>query len=118
MTMIKSRGLWVSVCIIVLLIISIYIFFEVKKSKLEKELQAYLVNEKHYDVSEIFEIKAIIGKVPQMGVYVLFKDEPGVYYTYTDRGVGQWIQIGPSDADIMRGLKYKHLEEVRKYMQQ
>ncbi|NOU76660.1 DUF3139 domain-containing protein [Paenibacillus sp. LMG 31458] len=113
--MISRRWLWPSVLVIVILIATlIYSFFEVKKSKLEKELLEYLVNEKHYEVSEISDIKAYLGKVPQMGVYVLFKDEPGVYYTYTDRGVGQWIQIGPSEADIRRGLKFNHLEEGRK----
>ncbi|KRE70839.1 DUF3139 domain-containing protein [Paenibacillus sp. Soil750] len=114
MPTIKSRGLWASLCIIALFILSIYFFVEAKKSNLEKDLQAYLVNEKQYEASEIFEIKAYFGKVPQIGAYVLFKDEPGVYYTYTDRGVGQWIQIGPSDADIRRGIQYKHLDEGRK----
>jgi hypothetical protein len=37
------------------------------------DLQAYLVNEKQYDASEIFKIKAYFGKVSQMGAYVLLK---------------------------------------------
>ncbi|MNY72042.1 hypothetical protein D3C86_2105080 [compost metagenome] len=56
--------------------------------------------------------------MPKYVMFVVFTDEPGITFEYTDRGIGQWVQIGPSDGDILRGIKYNHLEEGRKYMQQ
>ncbi|MNG20363.1 hypothetical protein D3C84_1046130 [compost metagenome] len=89
-----------------------------KIDALEEDLKNYLIYEKNYKETDIASIKGKKSKMPKYVMFVVFTDEPGITFEYTDRGIGQWIQIGPSDGDILRGIKYNHLEEGRKYMQQ
>ena len=77
---------------------------------MKNDLEAYLTTQKKYAQSDIQSIDTKLGKLPTFPMYVVFKDEPGKTYTYTDRGVGQWSQIYPNKDVIDRGGVFKHWE--------
>ncbi|UNK20834.1 DUF3139 domain-containing protein [Paenibacillus sp. N3/727] len=97
---------WFFAIFVILLILG-YILLQSKLNKLEDDLHSYLMNDKNYNEEDIVSIRARFSKMPRFPVYVIFEDELHVTYVYTDRNVGQWVQIGPSDIDIENG-SYKH----------
>lgn len=78
---------------------------------MEKDLKDYLIREEHYNDSDILSIEGKFGKMPRYAMFVKFKDEPENTYVYTDRGTGEWKQIGPSATDLDQGKNYKHIEK-------
>jgi hypothetical protein len=94
-----------------LIIISVYIFMQIKFHKLEKDLTQYLISTKQYTSIDIKDIKAHFGKMPTFWVNVVFTDEPSHTYVYTDRGTGDWTQIGPTSGELDSGEKFKHYDQ-------
>jgi hypothetical protein len=98
--------------VLIIVLMSVLIIFcniKLEINRLEKELRAYLVNEKHYDDADILRIEGHYGKLPKYPIQVTFKDEPNVVYIYTDRQAGQWVQLAPSDLN----KEFKHREVKR-----
>lgn len=64
-----------------------------KIDALEKDLKNYLIYEKNYKETDILSIEGKKSKMPKYAMFVVFIDEPGVTYVYTDRGIGKWVQL-------------------------
>ena len=72
------------VAIIVLVIImSRFIYIEVNKNIYENKVTNYLLKEMGYDKSKITSVEGIYGfKLPEFYTIVIFENEPYVAYTY------------------------------------
>lgn len=81
--------------VVLLLIAGILISQQLKYNSLEKNLKDYLINNQGYSESDILSIKAKTSKMPKYPVYVRFADNPEIIYIFTDRGIGEWIQLDP-----------------------
>ncbi|WP_054972648.1 DUF3139 domain-containing protein [Paenibacillus sp. A3] len=101
------------VIVLVVLILSIYCYIQLKIKKLEQDLQKYLIEEKHYTHSDILSIEGRLSKMPKYPIAVIFRDEPNVIYIYTDRDVGEWIQISSRSLGPTQDIKFKHKEEIK-----
>ncbi|WP_322923811.1 DUF3139 domain-containing protein [Paenibacillus campi] len=100
---------WVLIILVCIIAIS-FVGIQFKINHLKAGLRDYLVNQRNISASDIVSIDTKIGKLPTFPMYVTFRDEPDKTYTYTDRGVGQWVQIFPNEDVIQRGGQFKHWE--------
>ncbi|MFC9778128.1 DUF3139 domain-containing protein [Paenibacillus chitinolyticus] len=94
---------------LVFLVIVILVVIRINERSLEKELKNYLIQEKRYREDDIEQVSSKFGKMPQYAVFVSFKDEPEVTYSYVKKD--KWIQLGPSDAEILSGKTFKHIDD-------
>ncbi len=111
MGMFDKRNLIFSTLLLVAAFIWIGAF--ASEAKLEKEVEAYLVNERQYSAEDIDYMKASFGLSPMIGVEVHFKDDPDARYYYTrDDGMITQYNAGPRDGiDLHHTYAYKHKEE-------
>ncbi|MFC9778819.1 DUF3139 domain-containing protein [Paenibacillus chitinolyticus] len=106
--MLKRLLLIGGICL-VLIVIVVFSVIRTNEKNLENEFRNYLVKEKKYSENDIAHISSRFGKMPKYGVFVIFKDEPEVTYSYVKKD--KWIQLGPSDAEIQSGKKFKHIDD-------
>ena len=69
--------------IVLVIILSRFIYIEVNKNNYENKVTNYLVKEMGYDKSEIASVEGVYGfKLPEFYTIVIFENEPYVEYTY------------------------------------
>ncbi|MFD1886625.1 DUF3139 domain-containing protein [Paenibacillus wenxiniae] len=107
----KKRWWALMICVGIMVILFAGVQFKIHH--LKEGLRDYLVHQQKVAASDILNIDTHIGKLPTFPMYVTFQDEPDRTYTYTDRGVGQWVQIFPNEDVIQKGGKFKHWEGVQ-----
>ncbi|WPP43261.1 DUF3139 domain-containing protein [Paenibacillus hunanensis] len=106
-----KRNLVFSTLLLVAAVIWISAF--ASEARLERQVEAYLVNERQYSVEDIDYMKASFGMSPMIGVEVHFKDDPDARYFYTrNDGMITQYNAGPRDGiDLHHSYAYKHKEE-------
>ncbi|MFJ8066435.1 hypothetical protein ACIQYS_17700 [Psychrobacillus sp. NPDC096426] len=66
----------------VVIVLIPFCYIELKKNSLEKQVEAYLIEDKGYDFQEIQSIEGIFSKLPVWSVCVVFEDESDINYYY------------------------------------
>lgn len=71
------------VMIVLVIILSRFIYIEVNKNNYENKVTNYLLKEIGYDKSEIVSVEGVYGfKLPEFYTIVIFENEHYVEYTY------------------------------------
>ena len=69
--------------IVLVIILSRFIYIEVNKNNYENKVTNYLLKEMGYNKSEIASVEGVYGfKLPEFYTIVIFENEPYVAYTY------------------------------------
>ncbi|WP_322922902.1 hypothetical protein [Paenibacillus campi] len=106
-----KRNLFFS--IILLLAAFVWIGAYASEVKLERQVEAYLLDSRQYNAEDIDYVKASFGINPLLGVEVHFTDDPEARYYYTrSAGVITQYNAEPREGiDLHHSYAYKHKEE-------
>lgn len=98
---------------ILLLAAVVWIGAYTSEVKLEREVEAYLLDSRQYSAEDIDYVKASFGINPMLGVEVHFTDDPEARYYYKrHEGMITQYNAAPRDGiDLHHSYAYKHKEE-------
>ena len=80
--------------IILSIIIGLFLYVDIKKESITKDVQEYLIKDKGIEQGDIVTIEPILGNLPKdknFLVYVKLKNDDKKYYYYKDRSNKQII---------------------------
>jgi hypothetical protein len=79
---IKKKALLITISLILCVILSVYIGFQIKFHNLEVGLEKYLVEKEGIQKSDIESIEAKLSRLPAFPIYLRLKSKPNKVYVY------------------------------------
>jgi hypothetical protein len=74
------------ILLILIFLVSPYLYVKYKLNTLEAKVTEYLIHNKGYARSDLISVEGKFSKLPNFSVYVVFKDEPMIRYSYLEEG--------------------------------